>query len=186
MARGRPRLYHTPEERAMANRAKSKRSYDKHKALINIRKTIRYRGKSERKGLINGATKAGIPTKSGWLALAKDTNESFKQHKNGRIRDYVDSLCKRYLNADNQRNTDIFEEELLEIGSFASIISRCVNAVLKMDGVGTPLRTIQNIQRSVRDAESALEDAFAHVLGGYAEFTETYQLGKFVYQSYMN
>lgn len=33
MGRGRPRIYHTEEDKIMANRAKSKRSYDKYVAL---------------------------------------------------------------------------------------------------------------------------------------------------------
>ncbi|KAJ8494662.1 hypothetical protein ONZ45_g13151 [Pleurotus djamor] len=189
--RGRPRLYHTPEERTMANRAKSKRSYQKQKALINVRKTLRYRYDRDNKQMIPGATKTGIPTSldpsdvPGWLALARTTNEKYKAVKNGRIKDYVESLCQRYLN-NPKPSCDIFEEALLEIGSFDKVLARCHKAVLQLAGVGAQLDVIRRIQQSVRETEAALEDVVAYALGGYVEFTETYQLRKFVYQSYLN
>ncbi|KAJ8515557.1 hypothetical protein ONZ45_g7022 [Pleurotus djamor] len=191
MARGRPRLYHTPEDRLAANRVKSKRSYDKHKKLINIRRTVRYRSEAERKRLMPGAP--SIPASlyatdlSGWVTLAKDTNVKYKLLKNGTIRNYVETLCQRYLNADNHRlEIDGFEAALLEIGSYANVLTRCHDAMLQSSGVGSQIRMIRRVQRSVRDAASAIEDVIAHAMGGYVEFAETYQLRQFIYQSYLH
>ncbi|KAJ8515554.1 hypothetical protein ONZ45_g7021 [Pleurotus djamor] len=182
MPRGRPRLYHTEEERIIANRAKSTRSYRKRKDPLNIRS---FRATES---VIPGSTQAGLPEGidptdlAGWLELLNATNTRYEDYKHGRIGHFVDQLCIRYLNS--TRSNNIFQDALLEVGGFLSIIARCHRRVLQLAGVGVELETVERIQRGVRECEAALEDAFTYALCGRAELIEMRENGRLVYQSY--
>ncbi|KAJ8489748.1 hypothetical protein ONZ45_g13452 [Pleurotus djamor] len=190
MPRGRPRLYLTEEEKTMANRAKSTRSYRKRKDPLNIRKPVRFhRDKAERSGVIPGSVQAGLPEGvdpndlTGWMELAKATHKDYENFKNGAVRRFVDRLCIKYLNGQRRSHT-IFEDALIEIGGFLSVIGRCHARVLRLAGAGDNLEAVECIQREVRECEEALEHALAFAMLGRAEFTEMREKGQLLHQSY--
>ncbi|KAJ8457211.1 hypothetical protein ONZ45_g18402 [Pleurotus djamor] len=137
--RGRPRLYHSPEEQQMANRAKSNRSYEKRRLLVNTRRTVRYRHEKERKrGEAGAAAADDAPlldptTVPEWMAHLKGVNERFKKVKNGTVRNYIENLCQEYLTG-TVGSCDSFEAALLELGSLDLSVERCHAAVLRLDG----------------------------------------------------
>ncbi|KAJ8496437.1 hypothetical protein ONZ45_g12443 [Pleurotus djamor] len=132
-SRGRPRLYHTPEEQQAANRSKSNRSYEKHKVLVNTRRTVRYRHARESQ---NATTVAE------WMAQFNAINERFKQLKNGTVRSYVDGLCHKYLSVSGC-SYELFEEALLAVGSFDKTTDDCHAAILQLAGAGSELRVVK-------------------------------------------
>ncbi|KAJ8474221.1 hypothetical protein ONZ45_g16025 [Pleurotus djamor] len=136
--RGRPRLYHTPEEQRMANRAKSNRSYEKRRLVVNTRRTARYRHEKERErsktdAVGDDARGLDPTTVAEWMAHLKVVNERFKQVKNGTVRSYVDRLCHEYL-ASSSNACDLFEAVLVELGSLHLGVERCHAAILQLEG----------------------------------------------------
>ncbi|KAJ8509216.1 hypothetical protein ONZ45_g8579 [Pleurotus djamor] len=192
MPRGRPRLYHTEEEKVIANRAKSTRSYRKRKDPLNLHKPVRFRQKVERKlqGVLPGSTQAGLPEGvdptdlNGWMELLSATSKQYEDYKNGSVRHFVDQLCIKYLNT--TRSNHIFEEALLEICGFDNVIARCHKNVLQLAGVGVELKALELIQRGVWECEAGLVDASGYAMLGHAEFTEMREKGKLTHQSYAN
>ncbi|KAJ8506886.1 hypothetical protein ONZ45_g10662 [Pleurotus djamor] len=189
--RGRPRLYHSPEEQQMANRAKSNRSYEKRRLLVNTRRTVRYRHEKERKrGEAGAAAADDAPlldptTVPEWMAHLKGVNERFKKVKNGTVCNYIENLCQEYLTG-TVGSCDSFEAALLELGSLDLSVERCHAAVLRLDGVGPDLRAVSYVQRAVQRAIIGVEDVLCHAMRGHWELGKAYQLRHLVYQTYVD
>ncbi|KAF4584626.1 hypothetical protein EYR38_001861 [Pleurotus pulmonarius] len=186
--RGRPRLYKTPEEKADANRAKSKRSYYKKKAALasNPNRSSRFRAEKSRTTLLEGAVEdktriSSDPTDlKGWTSLTTRTGREFHSLTKNNIGLYFDSLYNRYTN--NYR-TDVFSDAVIEIRVFHNTMARCHHAILNSAGVGKELRVAQDIGDAVYKALRCAEELECYASIGKAEIIEMQSTKQLMFQS---
>ncbi|KAF4586116.1 hypothetical protein EYR38_009715 [Pleurotus pulmonarius] len=187
MGPGRPRLYKTPEEKAMANRAKSKRSYDKHKRAIGVRRTVRQRKQTvrERKHAIPGAVRQGPPRGldpidvPGWLDLSATVAAKFRALANGSTREYAEHMYQRYALIERK---EFLNDAMLELEKLQAISRRCEAAVLQLAGVGDEFKEVERVGKEIYEANAFLEDLMCYVLGGYSDAIDAYQTRSLQFQ----
>ncbi|KDQ23598.1 hypothetical protein PLEOSDRAFT_1108088 [Pleurotus ostreatus PC15] len=183
---GRPKLYRTPEEKAMANRAKSKRSYNKCKIAISARKAVRYRAETHgRHSLFKGARREPHPnldpvTVVGWMKLVSKTSAEFDARTGGSPQSYLEGLCQNYMVS---RRKDKLSDACIHLEGLRNVTTRCLNGILQLAGVGKELGVVQTLGRAVGQVLAWLEDALCAVMCGYSEVVDMHRTRQLMYQS---
>ncbi|KAF9458777.1 hypothetical protein BDZ94DRAFT_1225739 [Collybia nuda] len=122
---GRPRLYHTPDEKREANRRKSKRHYDKEKKSVRMRQSITYCKDKE-------CTPGSLNDVNYWSAQAGLVELKFMELIGKSPFDYVDSIYRCYLVSPN---TNVFHDATNSISEVQSSIRRHQDKILQLTGV---------------------------------------------------
>ncbi|KAF4586445.1 hypothetical protein EYR38_010721 [Pleurotus pulmonarius] len=190
MGRGRPRIYHTEEEKIMANRAKSKRSYAKRQASISVKKAVRYRadtkGTSSRNKIIKGASRNKVPTSldptstQGWLSLVSKTLDDFTSLMKGSTRSYIERQYQRYALSERK---EVLSDQILELTGLLNTIRRCEGGLLQLAGVGNEYYAAESTRKGIEEALACLEDILCYALCGYSDAVEMYEQDKLMFQA---
>ncbi|KDQ22299.1 hypothetical protein PLEOSDRAFT_171717 [Pleurotus ostreatus PC15] len=174
--RGRPTLYKTPEEKAIANRAKSKHSYDKRLTVYSSRLM---QGARKDKDENARASSDDPDTTAGWLRLATATSKEFRQITNNFTSRYIDSLYQKYLVV---YKADVFTHDIPEIKALHRTLTRCQDAVLQLEGVGKEFRAVETIGKGVHTTLLCLEELACYASVGKAEILALHQSRSLMYQ----
>ncbi|KAH6917654.1 hypothetical protein BKA70DRAFT_1418382 [Coprinopsis sp. MPI-PUGE-AT-0042] len=175
---GRPRLYHTDEERRAADALKSKRYYQRNKKTITKQrrkeysKSLRNKGVSKPKSESTGPStskspQAGLSTlveaaHSAALKMHAYFGENIGQQVVTRLQD----KAQRYQNclAELQELRKDLEAAMAAVNSVQQEISNAQNRVYETSGVQKEWRSIKLIHDSVRDVQRGLEGVMADVI----------------------
>ncbi|KJA24434.1 hypothetical protein HYPSUDRAFT_200647 [Hypholoma sublateritium FD-334 SS-4] len=159
---GRKRIYHTPEAKLAANRAKSKRHYDKVKDIINAKRRKQYSKKvtkSKADLLIDLPSKVNNGAKetnscpepfdplATWVEHAKRLARRLHTVTNGPPAIFVDHLCRQFIISNE---TEPLNTSIEHLGSVLKSVSQCHDKVLQLSGVGPELASVTAIMKDVR------------------------------------
>ncbi|KAF4578378.1 hypothetical protein EYR36_000185 [Pleurotus pulmonarius] len=186
MGRGRPRIYHTEEDKIRANRAKSKRSYDKRRASSGTKKVTRYHASAETKGLLKsasptkGLTSLDPTTIPGWLSLVAKVLDDFTATTRGSTRSYVEAIYQSYMDS---RQKEVLNDPILELTGLQNTIRRCEAGLLQLAGYGNEYLMAENTGKNIGRAIACLDDILCHALCGYAEVLEMYESDLLLFQA---
>ncbi|KAF4569575.1 hypothetical protein EYR36_009372 [Pleurotus pulmonarius] len=186
MGRGRPRLYNTPEEKAAANREKSKRCYHKRKIAAQSSRRPRYRADIPQNKPIKGATRdthppgadpVDVPSCS--LLIAR-LEQKFKSLTNNSVYNYVDSLYQEYT---LKYWPEVFSDALLEVQSLHKRMERCQHILLQLKGVGEEYKRAEKVRKEMNDALKCLDELECYAAIGKAEVIDSYSKCELMYQA---
>ncbi|KDQ25219.1 hypothetical protein PLEOSDRAFT_1106160 [Pleurotus ostreatus PC15] len=203
MPPGRPKIYKTLEEKTLANRSKSSRSYHKNKGLsdsvsdTNIprpRPVGSGRPKiyqtAEEKILANRAKRISefwqlSKTKkrqnvAGWMTLVHTTSRKFESMVHGTVPAYMEDLYRQFTISHYKT---IFTDPMLEVEALRSTMRHCENSLLQLSGVDQNLRMAEAAGRAIQEVIACLEDILCSVMVGKAELFEMYKKRELMYQS---
>ncbi|KAJ3503384.1 hypothetical protein NLJ89_g8463 [Agrocybe chaxingu] len=181
---GRRRLYNTLEEKNAANRAKSKRHYDKTKESINKRRRKEYR-----------RTHPAPPDHTSWdvpnnqnlgtgkshpcLERVMRIESKFDIYVNDDPRNFVDSICLAFL---ENRDKDKIHEYTVALGKFQKSVDKYQDIILQEHGIGDQWTRIEEIRKKICTTLSAVEEVFCYALVDWEEVRRIHAEGEFMYQ----
>ncbi|KAF4580530.1 hypothetical protein EYR38_003129 [Pleurotus pulmonarius] len=198
MPPGRPKIYKTAEEKTLANRAKSKRSYHKNKDVSKVcsprtrpigsgrrklyhtseEKVLANRAKSKRSYHKNRRVLAAVRDQkhpsnpvdvAGWMSLVHDVSKKCNTLIHGGVvPQYMAELYRKYTIS--RRNTT-FTDPILEVEALRSTMLRCEAGLLQLSGVDENFRTAETLGKAVQQALACLEDVLCATMDA-----ETYDL----------
>ncbi|KAF4597824.1 hypothetical protein EYR38_006215 [Pleurotus pulmonarius] len=189
MGRGRPRLYKTPEEKAAANREKSKRCYDKRKRAAQSSQRLRYHADIPNNKPLKGATHdtiipradpADVPSCS--LLIAR-LEQQFKSLAGNSVYHYIDSLYQEYT---RKYWPEVFSNALLEVQSLHKRMERCQHIILQLKGVGEEYERAEMVRKEMNNALKCLDELECYAAIGKAEVIESYDKCELMYQSLLH
>ncbi|KAG6825205.1 hypothetical protein H0H92_004407 [Tricholoma furcatifolium] len=169
---GRPKLYHSAEERLAANRAKSLRSYHKRKFECNARRRANYkaRANSERRDLAFWTKKAECIADQ-HRAVVGDTPFNYLDNL---YHDYSITHCKLGL----QTAADTHD-------TLAQALVNAQNAILNIDGVDDAFRRTEEIIRRIRSINSYISDVLCDCMADPNSVELKHQSQEFEYQRWL-
>ncbi|KAG6848321.1 hypothetical protein H0H93_001198 [Arthromyces matolae] len=197
----RPKKYHTPEEKAAANRAKSKRSYDR-KRMKNV--SIGQRAKKElseeeqkSRGVhayppdvcrIPEDTRRIIKLKPGaelkyWCRLGEGVHMKFQRVVGLSIKGYVNKV---FAACAISRNEDEIETQMTVLMDIKKGIERCQAHILNLAGVGAEWDRAECIAKNIDTAIHCLEDIHCHLLCSYSELISMHKKEELMYQQLLD
>ncbi|TFK59259.1 hypothetical protein BDN72DRAFT_906024 [Pluteus cervinus] len=164
---GRPRLYHTPEAKAAANRAKSTRSYNKYKTDINRRRRAHYR--------------ADNPDAIPRPPLRRHNTESMRTlddiTNNTPLHHFIDNLVRTYLAKHDElvlsRPLAMLEKHLRDVQQLEGLI-------LQEQGAGEKWYNARQATLRVQGAVQAMEEIICTTLT--CDLAAEHQAGRLMYQ----
>ncbi|KAF9491421.1 hypothetical protein BDN71DRAFT_1433998 [Pleurotus eryngii] len=195
--KGHAKIYKTPEDQIMANRAKSKCSYNKHKAAISAHKAVRYHVETAPCYiLIRNAQKGLLPklppdpdvssndpvTVSGWLAWTTKLCSKFVALTKGNTTTFMEGLYQGYVVSCWK---DKICDAIIKLEGLWKATTHCLNGILQLAGVEKDLDKVQHLDRLIREALSWLEDIMCYVVGRYSEVMKVYMKQRLLYQAFM-
>ncbi|KAF7437532.1 hypothetical protein PC9H_004374 [Pleurotus ostreatus] len=170
-----------------ANRAKSRRSYRRHKLSIGAKKVVRYRAETRgHNRLIPGASRRRGPlgldpeTIPEWLALVQQVSDKFQAVTKPSTRAYVERLYQRYAIS---RRKDILSDAVLEFTGLQKTIQRCEAGLLQLVGVANEYRAAESVGKQVHEALQCVDDIICNSLCGYSEVVDMYRASQLMFQS---
>ncbi|KAG6835884.1 hypothetical protein H0H93_013690 [Arthromyces matolae] len=162
---GRPKLYHTAEERRVANAAKSKRSYHRNKSTISDRRKVLYRERTGQSDKTEGPSKrtqdpvetCKIPVRGlGYWSSRVDFLA--KKHRiliGHSPYTYVDNIYHNF--SISHRKLGI-REALDEHNNLQTKIQQCQNEILQIDGMSDEWKRSDKVLKGVESVLFALQD----------------------------
>ncbi|KDQ31596.1 hypothetical protein PLEOSDRAFT_1080095 [Pleurotus ostreatus PC15] len=211
MPPGRPKIYKTPEEKALANRAKSKRSYHKNKDPFKVssprkrpvgsgrpklyhtpeEKMFANRAKSKRNYHKNKRVLAAVrerkhpktnpATVTDWTDLVADTSDKFDALLQGAT--VPKFMAELYRKYSISRRNTTFTDPLLEVEALRATMQRCEAGLLRLSGVDKNFRIAETTGKAIQEALGCLEDLLCTTMDGDSELFEMHRKGELLYQS---
>ncbi|KAF8166959.1 hypothetical protein BJ912DRAFT_934375 [Pholiota molesta] len=180
---GRTKIHLTVEAQREANRAKSKRHYDKSKAAINAQRRKTYRKthpntaklrESAAISLVTQETRSPITV---WMEHAERLKRRLNNITNGSPKTFVNDACQQYMLSLNSEPLDGHVRQLEEV---QTAITQCHNEVLQLAGVGPELEQVDELSREVRMVISWIDEILYTLLedGHNLNVFKTYLEGK--------
>ncbi|KAF9496079.1 hypothetical protein BDN71DRAFT_1430572 [Pleurotus eryngii] len=163
MGHSHPTLYYTPEEKLIANCAKSKQSYYKQPKLYRTLEEKATANCTKSKCSYNGCSERAATKLISTPALGKALKHLYQN--------YMVSHCK-----DKLSNTTIHLEGL------QNITNHCLDGILQLAGVGIELGMVQTLGYAVAKVLAWLENIMCCVMCGYSEVIEMHTMHQLLYQ----
>ncbi|KAF8876267.1 hypothetical protein BD779DRAFT_1677877 [Infundibulicybe gibba] len=210
---GRRKIHNTPAERLLANRAKSKRSYDKHKAVISVRRSVHRRERIKRATIFFPPD--APPGAAGEPPLrplenappfppmeTSNTREPLPPRlmKPSRWHDLVHNLeeefseyingspagfvDKIYVAYDTSRRKDTIRDAILALRKYLKISQEYEGAILQAVGVGSNWHSAQSVSKRVLLIIHALEELLCYAMEGPAFLHVAHNDLQLMYQSW--
>ncbi|KAF8805007.1 hypothetical protein BYT27DRAFT_7258593 [Phlegmacium glaucopus] len=152
---GRRKLYSTPEEKLAANRAKSKRHYDRAKEGINERQRKTYQKqtlKHKQSGIVNKSS-SGKPdvAKSAldiWNKQVEQVNARFSRYigHHEDLTSFIEAICTKFI--ENQ-DVDKVLQHTVALGVFQKSLYRSQAGILELDGIRESWSQADKVVRKV-------------------------------------
>ncbi|RDB28344.1 hypothetical protein Hypma_001342 [Hypsizygus marmoreus] len=192
---GRRRIHHTAEEQQAANKAKSRRYYEKNKGTEQMRRSVRHREKvkSNMYFLPVASTKEptqiprSIPPPSHtsdplayWgyrvdrVAIKLDAKMGMTPST------FLDGVCTSYLTSHSK---DDVRDTLLIFTPLQKSIYRYMDEILNIAGAGDEYKRAEDVSRRVLGVIHALEDILCKAMLGYDEVCTAFEGKGLLYQS---
>ncbi|TFK66630.1 hypothetical protein BDN72DRAFT_899681 [Pluteus cervinus] len=172
----RPQLYHTPEEKAAANRAKSKRSYDKYKSHINAHRRSSHRAENP----------SSVPRPYRRPKRQNKIKITFQPRSLDDITggvppsDFLENLVQAYTSS-SASDDSIFSVPLAALEVHLKDLQQVEGHVLQEDGAGEKWRVAQQSTQTVQALVRAVEELICSCLVG--SITTTHKTHRFMYQN---
>ncbi|KAF8158611.1 hypothetical protein BJ912DRAFT_930352 [Pholiota molesta] len=150
---GRAKIHLTAEAKREANRAKSKRYYEKSKATINAQRRKTYKKtKAITVQLHKSAAKSPVADEirspiSVWMEHAQRLKRRLNNITNGSPKTFVNTACQQYMVSLKSEALDDLVEQLSNV---QTAITRCHDEVLQLVGVGVELGEVNELSTEVR------------------------------------
>ncbi|KAF8867887.1 hypothetical protein BD779DRAFT_1680004 [Infundibulicybe gibba] len=179
----RPQKYHTTEDRAAANRAKSRRHYEKNKSTISAQRRTRRRIKT----LNPKAPSARVKPKENnaerktllWSKKVKTLMAKFNA-----LVETPQIFCdKIYDNYKFMRSTDILDDAILEISRLQKHARQYEAEILELAGVTKPLEHAQAATKPINILLSWLEEILSWAMLDGDQLHRLYTNQELLYQS---
>ncbi|RDB18974.1 hypothetical protein Hypma_014419 [Hypsizygus marmoreus] len=208
----RPQLYHTPEEKKAANRAKSNRHYARKKGTIRARRSVQYREQSKRNEFRLGnnassseAAKASEePSPRCVLKLTSKISVTYitvRALNSGllywcdrvervviRLNKLVDGDAYTYIDTVCKQyllscRKDEIRDTILHFTPLQKSINWYHDEILQLAGMGKETARVEDVSRMVRDVVNALEDLLCTSMLGYNDLSTSYSKQGLMYQN---
>ncbi|KAF8156251.1 hypothetical protein BJ912DRAFT_937122 [Pholiota molesta] len=185
---GRPRLYHSAEEKAVANRKTSQQHYEKNKRSINKKRRKDYarQCQAERKQEIIPAVDETQPTTveinplATWMEAVERVHRSLNRVIEGAPREYVEQICSAFL---EHQDKDRIHTKIVKLSKFQNSIYRYSNEVYALAGVAPEFERASEVSREVNMVLSWAEEILCYAMIGVKEVRDRYVGKEFMYQA---
>ncbi|KAF9463102.1 hypothetical protein BDZ94DRAFT_1259612 [Collybia nuda] len=190
---GRPTLYHTVQDKQQANRAKSKRYYDRAREEVCARRSVKYREiqrNTREFPSVPGAHKLAPKCVNGdksprtpnhvdyWSECAEAAAAKFHKILGRSPFHFVDTIYNGYL---LNQNLDTFRDAIITITQLQKSIRQCQGEILQLAGVGKQFERCKIIAKSVDDVLKALEDALCYGMTGIDDLVQSHSRQELLY-----
>ncbi|RDB15040.1 hypothetical protein Hypma_005432 [Hypsizygus marmoreus] len=170
----RPQLYHTPEEKQAANRAKSNRHYAQNKASIRAKRSTNYRAQS--KHIPRTKRDGEIPRSDRLSSKPLDSGLSYC----GNASTYINTIAEKYL---LNHSKDDIRDTILYFTPLQKSINRYHDEILQLAGMGKEMARVDEVSKVVRVFVNSLEDLLCTAMLGYDDFVSLHSKRGLMYQS---
>ncbi|KAG6809278.1 hypothetical protein H0H92_000839 [Tricholoma furcatifolium] len=169
---GRPKLYHSAEERLAANRAKSLRSYHKRKSENNVRRRAKYKAqpKNERRDL------------SFWMKKVEGIADEHRAVVGDAPFNYLDNLYHDYSITQRKLGLQTASDKH---DALAQALVNAQNAVLNINGVDDAFRRTEEVIRPIRSINSYISDVLCDCMADPNSVELKHQNQEFEYQKWL-
>ncbi|KAM6496223.1 hypothetical protein JOM56_008929 [Amanita muscaria] len=183
-----PRLYHTPDEKRAANRAKSRRSYNK--ASINARRReMHLRKRNSEKVKSSDKTMPAGKLKR-LMTMLDDHARTFKTLIRSSPTRYLEGVCLKVLGALNEDEERLMESSLAfvqqRITTFENLHRDICSGeldLLSLAGFADEIVELEDIASQISDIISCLKDLWCTTSEGYQTLQTAYRNADLLYQA---
>ncbi|KAF9523676.1 hypothetical protein CPB83DRAFT_898544 [Crepidotus variabilis] len=183
----RPKLYKTIEEKADANRAKSKRHYNKKKTEIAEQRRAKYC--QSQIDVTNQDTRHTKQNDEDIPVAEKDLQSCLWHAKRFQTRvssivgevpkGFVGSICQEYLQS---LDKTAIQSYAAKFEKFLKWVLECHDRVLQLVGTGRELDAVTQIANTVRELNRMVDELLVYAILGPEEFLAIYEANKFEFQ----
>ncbi|KAF6755501.1 hypothetical protein DFP72DRAFT_1045599 [Ephemerocybe angulata] len=167
MPPGRPKLYHTQEEKLSANRSKSNNYYARNKAkIITARRRMREKASRNSGGEVVEVVQPLVPKRSE-LEIAMDHLPRVSARYDRLLNDqslhsYLTNLCEQYAarhdDDDLHAASHVFHVELIKIEKIMRAVAKYQHLVLNLDGVTERWKQWEALRLKLRALSMEIEE----------------------------
>ncbi|KAM6501613.1 hypothetical protein JOM56_001590 [Amanita muscaria] len=182
---GRGRVYSTHEEQKAANRAKSKRHYERNKVAIRERRRERYR-EAVKHHCQSAVHQRGTPLAAPrdldyWYSSAAQVKRKFEKLTSGSPpKDYVNSIVQNIIL--NQKEGPL-KHAIKIISGLLERIQRAESKVLAQHGLCDSYQQVVAIGRQVRELNVWLEEILCCLMLSISELHTAFLKSQLMYQT---
>ncbi|KIL55856.1 hypothetical protein M378DRAFT_90201 [Amanita muscaria Koide BX008] len=184
---GRRRVYSTHEEQKAANRAKSKRHYERNKVAIRERRRERYREAPRPEVCLRRFKSMSPPHTCGtrdldyWCSSAAQVKRKFEKLTSGSPpKDYVNSIVQNIIL--NQKEGPL-KHAIKIISGLLQRIQRAESKVLAQHGLCDSYQQVVAIGRQVRELNVWLEEILCCLMLSISELHTAFLKSQLMYQT---
>ncbi|KAF9455590.1 hypothetical protein BDZ94DRAFT_1315016 [Collybia nuda] len=189
---GRPRIYHTPDEIRAANRAKSKRHYDKSKLSIAMKRGVKDCDK-HRRSLVTYARASDAPpspkldsalldktSSTYWSSRVTQVERTFNTLIGESSFQFINGLCTAFHSTTYDKNT--LRDPLLTVTHLRTRVRRYQDHILQENGVGIAWKKSKETEKKIGHVCASLEEALCLAEIGVNEFATCHAEGNMYFQ----
>ncbi|KAM6491180.1 hypothetical protein JOM56_013419 [Amanita muscaria] len=182
---GRPRVYTTPEELKAANRAKSKRYYERNKTAIQERRREKYKARAVEpsNSFISPSSSKTCPQERTvsharrhldcWHSSAARVKKKYDKLTSGSPKNVVNSIVQDIISA-NQKAGPL-HHAINVISSLLTQIQRTENQILQQHGLCDSYQQVVAIRKQVKELNIWLEDILSYCMLNISELCVAFQ-----------
>ncbi|TFK17567.1 hypothetical protein FA15DRAFT_710678 [Coprinopsis marcescibilis] len=184
---GRPRKYHTAEEKRIAGRAKSKRYYEKNRVDILKRRHRQEKVEPDPPLPSQKTPEEEVTSMQYCVKLAKRLTPRLHQlWRGGTEQKRLDDLCSAYLSLtkdDIAGAKALVSDYSSEVSHLRDLADKYWTFVYELEGVGENLAEVEKVRRGIKAHFSNVEEIYIFVLTGVRELYYQFQNKKLAYQN---
>ncbi|KAF8797649.1 hypothetical protein BYT27DRAFT_7219066 [Phlegmacium glaucopus] len=167
---GRPRLYHTDQEKEDARNAKSKRSYDNTPVVQQT---------TSSEGSHNGGVTTTEHAINLWMEHAESVDKQLTTITGDSPSRYLNTMCLDFL---ANYDKDPIHEQTIKLSKLQKVIYKYWNEIYALDGVGETYGKVDKIVKHICMVVSWVEELLCYAMVDVEEVKTRYEKHQFFYQ----
>ncbi|KIL55457.1 hypothetical protein M378DRAFT_90885 [Amanita muscaria Koide BX008] len=181
---GRPQLHYTPEEKQAANRAKSKRHYERYKLFTHKGTQVRrIRAKNTVQVLLlpfpEHTTNFTSQSISYWCKRVAAIQDKLRQCTAPSSNAYVAGLYDKFMKTADEA---LIDRAVAKVQSFRKQLLDCEHNILQLAGVGKALDAVHEIVCEVGMIIKCLEEILCLAMTDISELVNMHEQKQLLYQ----
>ncbi|KIL54939.1 hypothetical protein M378DRAFT_91689 [Amanita muscaria Koide BX008] len=182
---GRPRLHHTAKEKMAANRAKSKRHYERKKSEIQSQRRAKYATLnriSQPLGVLRleHSKKKSCRSISYWSERVVAIQGQLRHFTVPSLNAYVDGIYSQFMNSGDET---LIDKAIANVGAFRKELLECEQNILQLEGVGKRLLAARKISCEVEAVIKYLEEILCFAMTDISELVDKHDKKQLMYQT---